>query len=332
MGEATEHVSVLVREVCRALTPVFSRTGAGVLVDATVGLGGHVLALLESIAQAACAPPRLVVGFDRDPDALAIARSRLGAVLGARALVLIDGPFSGLAAQLDEVLAAHAGDGAEVVAVLADLGVSSLQLDRGARGFSWRVDAPLDMRMDPRRGRSAADVLGDIDGGALTRILRELGEEPEAPRIAAAIVRARPRTTFALAEVVAAAMSAPARRKLGARVHPATRTFQALRIHVNDELGELDALLAAAPDRLARGGRLGIISFHSLEDRRVKQRFATLSSPPPMPAHVPLREHERPRPAFAIPPEFRGGVTAADDELAHNPRARSARLRVLERV
>ncbi len=330
MGEATEHVSVLVREVCRALTPVFSRTGAGVLVDATVGLGGHVLALLESIAHAACAPPRLVVGFDRDPDALAIARTRLGAAAGGSALVLVDGPFSSLAARLDEVLAAHSG--AEVVAVLADLGVSSLQLDRGTRGFSWRVDAPLDMRMDPRRGRSAADVLADIDGAALARILRELGEEPEAGRIAAAIVRARPRTTTALAEVVAAAMSAPARRKLGVRVHPATRTFQALRIHVNDELGELDALLAAAPGRLAPGGRLGIISFHSLEDRRVKQRFATLSSPPPMPAHVPLREHERPRPAFAIPPEFRGGVTAADDELADNPRARSARLRVLERV
>ncbi len=312
------HVPVLEREVCRALAPALADVGAGVLVDATCGMAGHTRALL------ACTRPRLVIGFDRDPVALAIAREHLAdAPCEVR---LVDAPFSSLAEQL------RAQGIDEVAAILADLGVSSLQLDEGPRGFSWREDAPLDMRMDPRHGLSAADVIAAIDVAELARILRDYGDEPEAQRIAKAIVKARPRTTFALAELVGAAMSAPARRKLGMRIHPATRTFQALRIHVNDELGELDRLLADAPELLGLGGRLAVISFHSLEDRRVKRRFAQLASPPHVPTHVPLRADELPRPHFIVPEGWSRGATAADDEIANNPRARSARLRVLERV
>ncbi len=311
---------MLVREVCRALVPALASSSpdGGTFVDATCGLAGHLAAV---VAQA---HPTRVFAFDRDADARAIAKERI-ATLGAD-VTQIDAPFSTLAARLAEAGVEH------VTAILADLGVSSLQLDRGERGFSWRVDAPLDMRMDPSSGRSAADVLATIDAGTLARILRELGEEPDADRIAKAIVAARPTTTHALAEIVAAAMSAPQRRKLGLRIHPATRTFQALRLHVNDELGELDRLLADAPPLLEVGGRLAIISFHSLEDRRVKQAFARLATPPAVPAHVPLRADELPRAKFALPAEFAKGVVAGADELADNPRARSARLRVLERT
>jgi 16S rRNA (cytosine1402-N4)-methyltransferase len=318
LAARSEHVPVLVREVCRALVPALA--SGGVLVDATCGLGGHLVALLEA------ARPTRAFAFDRDAEARAIAQARLVDAARDDQVTMIAGPFSTLAPRLEE----HGVS--RVAAVLADLGVSSLQLDRGERGFSFRVDAPLDMRMDPSSGRSATEVLATIDASTLARILRDLGEEPDADRIARAIVAARPTTTHALAEIVAAAMSAPQRRKLGLRIHPATRTFQALRLHVNDELGELDRLLAAAPALLDVGGRLAIISFHSLEDRRVKQRVAALTRPPHVPAHVPLRQHELPRPRFAVPEGFARGVTAEPDEIAANPRSRSARLRVVERI
>ncbi|MBC8067873.1 MAG: 16S rRNA (cytosine(1402)-N(4))-methyltransferase RsmH [Deltaproteobacteria bacterium] len=315
------HVPVLEREVCRALVPALTSDAAGaggVFVDATCGMAGHTRVVI------ACTRPRLVIGFDRDPVALSIAQGNLDGV-GVE-VRLVDAPFSSIAVRLREQGIT------EVAAILADIGVSSLQLDDFSRGFSWREDAPLDMRMDPRHGQGVAELLAVIDVAELTRILREYGDEPEAQRIARAIVAARPRTTFALAELVGSAMSAPARRKLGMRIHPATRTFQALRIHVNDELGELDRLLADAPELLAIGGRLAIISFHSLEDRRVKRRFAELSSPPAMPAHVPLRADELPQPRFRLPEGFARGVIANDTEIENNPRARSARLRVLERT
>jgi len=313
-----EHIPVLVREVCRALVPALA--SGGILVDATCGLGGHLLALLEA------ARPARAFAFDRDADARAVAKERIAAAGRGDEVTQVEAPFSTIAEQLG-----HAGV-TRVAGILADLGVSSLQLDRGERGFSWRVDAPLDMRMDPSEGRSAAEVIATIDASSLARILRDLGDESDADRIARAIVAARPTRTQELAEIVAAAMSAPQRRKLGLRIHPATRTFQALRLHVNDELGELDRLLANAPPLLEVGGRLAIISFHSLEDRRVKQAFARLAQPPRVPALVPLRADELPRAKFALPPEFAKGVVAADDELAENPRARSARLRVLERT
>jgi len=313
------HISVLAQEVCAALVPALEAQEAPtrILVDATTGLGGHTLALLE-VSQ----PSRALL-FDRDPQALQAARRRLGPTSCPVEFVHAD------FARLGEELVARGIQ--QVAAIVADLGVSSMQLDQVERGFSFRGDAPLDMRMDPTRGPSAAEVLAEIDEERLSRILREYGEEPEARRIAAAVVAARPTTTGALAEVVTEAQSGRARRKLGARIHPATRTFMALRIEVNDELGQLDRFLVEAPERLRVGGRLAVITFHSLEDRRVKRRFRAVGRPPQPPAHLPLTERELPRPRFRVPAGYEGGTRAGPEEIEANPRARSARLRVLER-
>jgi 16S rRNA (cytosine1402-N4)-methyltransferase len=317
------HVTVLAEEVCAALRPPLGEPGPGmpdaarILVDATAGLGGHTAALLATTR-----PTRAIL-LDRDPHALRLARARL-----THAPCPIDFVHAGFAT-IAEVLAGLAIH--EVAAIVADLGVSSMQLDRPERGFSLRADGPLDMRMDPSRGPTAAELLAAIDVERLTRILREHGEEPEAARIAAAIVKARPTTTRGLAEVVTAATSARQRRKLAGRIHPATRTFMALRIEVNDELGQLDRFLADAPSLLVVGGRVAVITFHSLEDRRVKRRWRALARPPEPPAHLPLRELELPRPRFSVPPGYAGGVTPGPAELESNPRARSARMRVLER-
>lgn len=310
------HISVLEREVCEALAPVLLEGGA--FVDATCGLAGHTSAILRA------SHPAHAILFDRDTVAMQRATQRLGQV--SCTVHWVEAPFSALGATLDAL------GFPTVSAILADLGVSSLQLDTPERGFSWRADGPLDMRMDPTSGESAADLIARIDASELTRLLRSYGEEPDAPRIAAAIVAARPRRTLELARVVAEAMSAPQRRKLGRRIHPATRTFQALRIAVNGELDELDRLLAEAPERLAPGGRLAMISFHSLEDRRIKQAFRRLSQAPAPPAGVPIRADELPPAKFGIPAAYARGVVAGPAETESNPRARSARLRVLERT
>jgi 16S rRNA (cytosine1402-N4)-methyltransferase len=187
------------------------------------------------------------------------------------------------------------------------------------------------MRMDSSRGPTAAEVLQELDAQELARILREYGEEPDARRIADALVARRPRTTAELADVVTAAMTARQRRALGKRIHPATRTFMALRIHVNRELEELDRFLDRAPRLLMVGGRLAVISFHSLEDRRVKRAMRELSRPPHVPPHLPVRDRDLPRPKFRLPKGYASGVTPDASELAENPRSRSARLRVIER-
>lgn len=312
------HQPVLAREVLAALAPALAAgIGAGTVVDATLGGGGHSAAILQELR------PTRLLGFDRDPDAIAEAGGRLAGDARFRA---IHAPFSELAPTLDAL-----GVG-PVAAILADLGVSSHQLDTRARGFSFQGDAPLDMRMDPTRGPTAADLLATIGEGELAAVLRDLGEEPDAGRIARAIVQVRPRTTALLAEVVTNAMSAPQRRNLGKRIHPATRTFQALRIHVNQELDELDRFLADAPERLAIGGRLAIITFHSLEDRAVKRRFAALARADAPPPGVPILAADLPRPRFRVPEGYRQGLTPQGAELEANPRSRSSRLRVLERA
>jgi 16S rRNA (cytosine1402-N4)-methyltransferase len=301
------HRPVLLREALTWLQP----KPAGVYCDATVGYGGHTRALLE-----ASAPDGRLVGIDRDAFAIEQATRRLQDQAGR--LTLVHAPFS----RIKEVLAAAGAlplDGC-----LVDLGVSSPQLDRPERGFSFRQSGPLDMRMDATTGETAAEYLARVDEGELASILRELGEERYARRIARAIVEARGQedlsTTGALAALVARSVPRHEHHK-----DPATRTFQALRMAVNRELPELERLLADVPGCLRPGGRLAIIAFHSLEDRLVKHRLRELAVQPRNDRGGPLGT-----PAWRV--LTRKPVTPSDEEVADNPRARSAKLRVAERL
>ena len=310
------HVPDQLERVTELLAPACSADGA-VLVDATLGLAGHSLAMLEAH------PGLRLIGLDRDPDARAEAARRIEAAGHTDRVTLVPAVFD----ELPDVLA---GLGiAEVQGVLFDLGVSSLQLDRPERGFSYAVDAPLDMRMDPGAPRTAADVVNTYPPKDLARVLRVYGEERFASRIAAAIDRERTREPFTstarLAELVRESIPAATRRTGG---HPAKRTFQALRIEVNDELGALERALPAAVDALAIGGRVVVITFHSLEDRIVKQTLAadaTDRTPPEFPVPVPELG-----PVLRL--LTRGGEAATDAETAANPRAASARVRAAERI
>jgi 16S rRNA (cytosine1402-N4)-methyltransferase len=308
------HVPVLLDRVVALLQPALDHEGA-VLVDATLGLGGHSQAVLTRIALAR------VVGIDRDPEALRRAGERL-APFGDR--------FTGVHATYDEIPEVLADLGLDRAdGVLFDLGVSSMQLDLAERGFAYREDAPLDMRMDPTTGPTAAEVLNTYSRAELTRVLREYGEERFAPRIAAAIVREREREPFTtsarLVELLYDQIPAAARRTGG---HPAKRTFQALRMEVNDELGVLRRAIPAAIDVLSVGGRVVVESYHSLEDRLVKQAFAAVTTadvPPDLPV-VP-EDHQ---PALRL--VTRGAERADDAEISANPRAASVRLRAVERT
>lgn len=302
-----DHVPVL----ADAVTSVLGAAPDGTYVDCTLGLGGHAALVLEAH------PGLHLVGLDQDAEALEQAAAAL-ARFGDRVAL-----HHARSDQLPALLAAHGID--DVTAVLADLGVSSPQVDRPERGFSYRPDrdGPLDMRMDRSRGRTAADLLADMDTDALVRALRDLGDEPHARRIADAVVDAEPRTTAQLAAVVRDAVPA-ARRRSG---DPAKRVFQALRILVNDELGTLDRTLDAALAALVPGGRLAVISFHSLEDRMVKTRFRAVSEagctcPPGLPCACGFRPTAR---------LLRRKPWVADEaEVAANPRSASARLRAVE--
>jgi 16S rRNA (cytosine1402-N4)-methyltransferase len=310
------HVPVLLERVTELLGPACAADGA-VLVDATLGLAGHALAMLDAH------PGLRLIGLDRDPEARAEAARRIETAGHAGRATLVPAVFD----ELPDVLDRLGID--EVQGVLFDLGVSSLQLDRPDRGFSYSADAPLDMRMDPSGPRTAADVVNTYTPRELARVLRVYGEERFASRIAAAIDRERAREPFTntgrLAELVRTSIPAATRRTGG---HPAKRTFQALRIEVNDELGALTRALPAAVDALAVGGRVVVITFHSLEDRIVKQTLAegaTDQTPPGMP--VPLPEHG---PTLRL--LTRGGEVASEAETATNPRAASARVRAAERI
>ena len=311
------HVPVLLDRVVALLAPALDAEGRDqtVLVDATLGLGGHSEAVL-----ARCELAR-VIGIDRDPQALALAGERLAAY-GER--------FTGVHAVYDELPAVLADLGLESVdAVLFDLGVSSMQLDLPERGFAYREDAPLDMRMDSSRGLTAADVLNTYSAAELARVLQQYGEERFARKIAAAVVREREREPFTtsgrLVELLYAEIPAPARRTGG---HPAKRTFQALRMEVNDELAVLRRALPAAIDAIAVGGRVVVESYHSLEDRLVKQAFAaaTASTVPDDLPFVPAGQE----PALRL--VTRGAEKASADEIEDNPRAASVRLRAIERT
>jgi 16S rRNA (cytosine1402-N4)-methyltransferase len=307
------HVPVLRDRVLALLAPAVSRPGA-VAVDTTLGLGGHSFALLSAH------PELRLIGIDRDPEALALATTRLA-------------PFAGRVslhrAVYDELPAVLADAGvARVDGVLFDLGVSSLQLDEARRGFAYAQDAPLDMRMSSS-GATAADVLNSYSVDELTRILRDYGEERFARRIAQFVVRERAsapiESSARLVDLVRAAIPAAARRTGG---NPAKRTFQALRIEVNRELEALETAVPAAIDAVRVGGRVVVLSYHSLEDRIVKRAFADRArdtSPPDLP--VPLPSH-----APTLRVLTRGAEAPTEAEIAENPRAASARLRAAERL
>ncbi|MDP3890851.1 16S rRNA (cytosine(1402)-N(4))-methyltransferase RsmH [Nocardioides sp.] len=308
------HVPVMLDRVVALLAPALQHPDA-VMVDATLGLGGHSEAVLRG-----CELAR-VIGIDRDPDALALAEQRLRP-FGDR--------FTAVHAVYDEIPEVVAGQQLERVdAVLFDLGVSSMQLDVRERGFAYREDAPLDMRMDGTQGPTAADVLNTYPAADLTRILRSYGEEKFARKIASAVVREREREPFTtsarLVELLYAEIPAPARRTGG---HPAKRTFQALRMEVNDELAVLRRAIPAAIDAISVGGRVVVEAYHSLEDRMVKQAFAAVTT-----SHVPDDLPFVPvgsEPALRL--VTRGAEKADPAEIEQNPRAASVRLRAVERV
>jgi 16S rRNA (cytosine1402-N4)-methyltransferase len=319
-----EHVPVLLDRCVALLDPALSDAGA-VMVDATVGLGGHSEALLRAH------PGLRLIGLDRDEEALSAARTRLQG-FGDRVTLVhtVYDRLPDVLAELADAGNAGADVGIErVQGVLFDLGVSSLQLDRTARGFAYSHDAPLDMRMDPSTGQTAADVVNTYAAGDLVRILREYGQERFASRIVERIVAERQIEPFSssarLADLVRHAIPAATRRTGG---NPAKRTFQALRIEVNDELGSLERALPAAVAALAVGGRMVVLAYQSLEDRLVKRTFAAgtaVSAPPDLPV-VP--ESAQPRLKLLT----RGAQTASTAEVAANPRAASVRLRAVERI
>lgn len=296
-GGPVRHIPVLLDEVLAAL-----QAAPGMLVvDGTFGAGGYTRAILDAGAD--------VVAIDRDPNAIADGRALEAASAGR--LRLVQGPFS----RLDE----HAGQ--PVDAVVLDIGVSSMQIDEAERGFSFRHDGPLDMRM-AQRGVTAADVVNTYKPGDLARVFGFLGEERHAGRIARMIEKRRASKPFATTLDLAQAIETLVGRNPKDRIHPATRVFQALRIHVNDELGELSRALMAAERALKPGGRLAVVTFHSLEDRIVKRFLADRSSQGGGSRHLPQ--------AQVIPATFEKPaqvVAASDVETERNPRARSAKLR-----
>ncbi|ORW99716.1 ribosomal RNA small subunit methyltransferase H [Mycobacterium szulgai] len=311
------HVPVLAQRCFELLSPALTRENA-VLVDATVGAGGHAERFLSEL------PGLKLIGLDRDPTALSIAGARL-ARFGDR-VTLVHTRYDGIAAALDESGYATTES---VDAVLFDLGVSSMQLDRAERGFAYAKDAPLDMRMDPAASRTAADIVNTYDEAALADILYRYGEEKFSRRIAAHIVRRRARAPFTstaeLVELLYEAIPAPARRTGG---HPAKRTFQALRIAVNDELDSLRSAIPAALDALTVAGRIVVLAYQSLEDRIVKRYFAdAVASRTPADLPVELPGHG---------PRFRSltrGAERADAaEIERNARSAPVRLRALQRV
>jgi len=310
MGQGSVHRPVLLEEAVAALEV---RPG-GCYVDGTFGRGGHSAAILERLGPEGC-----LIAFDRDEAAIEYGRERWG---GDERLHLVQASFGTLAAEAE-----RRGVKGKVDGVLLDLGVSSPQLDEAERGFSFQLEGPLDMRMDRGSGTSAADWLAQAPEEEIARVLREYGEERYARRIARAIVARRRqvplRTTRELAELVAAAV--PAREK---HKHPATRTFQAIRIQVNRELDELRRGLAQAVEVLRTGGRLVVISFHSLEDRIVKRFLREQSRGERLPKGVPVTEEQLRPGALRL---VGGPVRPGEAEVRENPRARSAIMRVAEK-
>jgi 16S rRNA (cytosine1402-N4)-methyltransferase len=312
---STQHISVMLDRCIELLSPTTLLSQSPVIVDCTLGLGGHTEALLEKF------PTLTVIGIDRDPIALERASARL-ARFGDRFK-----PNHAIFDRIDEVVASHGYT--SVNGILFDLGVSSIQLDEVDRGFSYSQDAPLDMRMDRTRGITASEIVNTYAPGALVKILRTYGEEKFATRIVENIVKARAKallnSTQELATLVKESIPAATRRTGG---NPAKRTFQALRIEANDELGAVTRALPVALDLLMVGGRVVVLSFQSLEDRIVKEIFverSTSKTPRDLPVDLPEFAAK-----FAL--VSKSGETPSDQELANNPRSASVRLRAIERL
>lgn len=312
MMDNAKHVSVLLDECIEnlAIKP------DGIYVDGTLGLGGHSYEIASRLTTGR------LIGIDRDETAIARAGERLAPFAGK--ITLVHGNFSDTASILD-ALGIDAVDG-----MLFDLGVSSPQLDEAERGFSYMNDAPLDMRMDRSEGLTAYDVVNDYSADRLNRIFWDYGEERYARRISAAIIAAREKkpveTTFELVDIIKGALPAAALRE---KQHPAKRCFQAIRIAVNDELGAISALMDTAPDKLKTGGRLCVISFHSLEDRIVKSGIAARENGCTCPREAPICTCGFIKTLKSV---CRKPILPGADEIERNPRARSAKLRVAERV
>ena len=307
-----EHVSVLLKESIEQL----NIRPDGIYLDGTLGLGGHSAAIAEKLTDG------MLIGIDRDETAIERAEDRLS-IYGDR-VRLVHGEFDALEEILDN-LGIPGVDG-----MLFDLGVSSPQLDEAERGFSYRLDAPLDMRMDQTQTKTARDVVNEYEEAELSRIFFAYGEERYARRISAAIVKKRGDapidTTLQLAEIIRGAMPPAALRE---KQHPAKRCFQAIRIEVNDELGEVERMMEKAPDRLNPGGRLCVISFHSLEDRIVKQAIASREHGCTCPREAPVCTCGFHQTLKSI---TRKPILPDPEECAANPRSRSAKLRVAERI
>ncbi len=303
-GAGNRHIPVLIAEVIDALKPAAGE----VIVDGTFGAGGYTRAILQQGAQ--------VIAIDRDPTAIVAGRAMEQQFPGQ--LHLVESRFS----VLDEAVASVKGEGVKVDGIVLDIGVSSMQIDEAERGFSFQKDGPLDMRMS-NKGPSAADVVNRLKMGDLARIFNFLGEERQAGRIARMIEKRREAQPFSRTLDLANAIEALVGRHPKDRIHPATRVFQALRVYVNDELGELARALLAAERVLKPGGRLVVVTFHSLEDRMVKRFFADRAGGSAGSRHMP-ETHIR-RPSFT--PAVKGSVGPTLEEEMRNPRARSAKLR-----
>lgn len=295
-------------------------------VDLTVGAGGHTAKLLEVVG-----PTGRVIGLDRDETALGLARKRLAHELSSGQLTLIKAPFSEVERVLQDL-----GLIGQVNGIMADIGVSSMHLDEASRGFSFRGEGPLDMRMDRAAGRTAADILREESEAELTRIFRDYGEEPKAKFVARRIVEVRETAPLSSTTELAKLVEDTVRYPKPSKKHPATRIFQALRIAVNDELGQLETMLGGAFRTLKVGGRLAIITFHSLEDRVVKDAFIGLTGRrerAKVPRHLPLLDHEVQSlhaPKAEIIKPF--PLVPSDEEIRKNPRSRSAKLRVAQKL
>lgn len=304
----TPHRSVLYKEIIHALQP----KSGGRYVDGTLGAGGHARGIME-----ACAPDGQLLGLDVDPQALAIARRILAPY--EHRIHLAQASYTSLSTQLAQ-LGWNAVDG-----IVLDLGASSMQFDTPERGFSFQQDAPLDMRFGLHATQTAADIVNGYSERELADLIYEYGEDRDSRKIARAIVKARPLHTTR--ELVAAIESVSPRR--GDRVHPATRTFQALRIAVNDELASIKEVLPQAVAALKPGGRVAVIAFHSLEDRIVKEFFREQAKDLINPPYERIYEQER---SAVIKEVNKKPIVPSDDEIQNNPRARSAKLRIAEKL